>query len=390
MLAIDNDPVVTDLYRDILAPSAPSPKGFRFELHTTSEGDRGVALVRRAVEQREPFAVTFINHMPPIQDGIETASQIRQLDPQIYIVIVSAQLNQRPLTLQHEPDERLYYLQKPFMPEELKQMVYSTSACVSRSQDTQQLHNLFRSTTHTMRNSISYLDGMAEHVYSIHDNPKALSNLLNSERMDLIQEQISEIGMLIEILLESTQAHAYHQGFLPLREKIEKSIALFSATSEGRGIRVATDLEQIPENCCIHARPIDGQTLFLNLLNNAADAANDHLKRQIGEAPAEKLEQIAALQSQPLIRIGAQLHEGGVTIRVSNLGDPIPTELLKRIFDPGFSLKRKGNGIGLHDAREIVEQIGGSIAAENGEQMVTLTLKLPYTPCNRRKPHETE
>ncbi|MES2176432.1 MAG: HAMP domain-containing sensor histidine kinase [Gemmatimonadota bacterium] len=51
--------------------------------------------------------------------------------------------------------------------------------------------------------------------------------------------------------------------------------------------------------------------------------------------------------------------EGGASIRVADDGPGIPRELRTRIFDPGFSTKKSGWGIGLSLARRIVEENHG-------------------------------
>jgi signal transduction histidine kinase len=51
-------------------------------------------------------------------------------------------------------------------------------------------------------------------------------------------------------------------------------------------------------------------------------------------------------------------HSGtdGVVIRVADDGPGVPRELRSRVFEPGFSTKQSGWGIGLSLARRIVEE----------------------------------
>lgn len=59
----------------------------------------------------------------------------------------------------------------------------------------------------------------------------------------------------------------------------------------------------------------------------------------------------------------APLPEGGVRVRVADNGPGVPKELRARIFEPGFSTKQRGWGIGLSLARRIVEEShGGKLA----------------------------
>jgi signal transduction histidine kinase len=52
----------------------------------------------------------------------------------------------------------------------------------------------------------------------------------------------------------------------------------------------------------------------------------------------------------------APLPDGGVRIRVADDGPGIPSGLRARVFEPGFSTKQSGWGIGLSLARRIVEE----------------------------------
>ena len=86
----------------------------------------------------------------------------------------------------------------------------------------------------------------------------------------------------------------------------------------------------------------------------------------------------------------------GITIRVSNFGNPIPPEALKVIFNPWVQLANDKSdseprrahsiGLGLFIAREIVEAHKGSIDVESTEQEGTVfTVRLPRGYIERRR-----
>ncbi|MFQ6017997.1 MAG: PAS-domain containing protein, partial [Kiloniellaceae bacterium] len=87
--------------------------------------------MRDAVEDGRPFAVAFIDlHMPPGLDGLQTAEQIRALDPDIQIVIASVHCDIHPVEMSERipPAEQLYYLRKPFHSIELQQLMLALGA----------------------------------------------------------------------------------------------------------------------------------------------------------------------------------------------------------------------------------------------------------------------
>ena len=68
---------------------------------------------------------------------------------------------------------------------------------------------------------------------------------------------------------------------------------------------------------------------------------------------------------------------GQLQISVRDQGTGLPDGVEKRVFEPFFSTKTSGMGMGLAIARSIVEQHGGSITASNapaGGVLVTISL----------------
>ena len=79
------------------------------------------------------------------------------------------------------------------------------------------------------------------------------------------------------------------------------------------------------------------------------------------------------------IRLGAVRRTGGgACLRVSDDGPGIPRELRGRIFEPGFSTKTSGWGVGLSLARRIVEENhGGTLQLAAADRGATFEIILP-------------
>ena len=95
---------------------------------------------------------------------------------------------------------------------------------------------------------------------------------------------------------------------------------------------------------------------------------------------------INAIESQPTGgQIGIHLCETQapdrlreVEIQVTDRGTGIPTEILERIFDPFFSTKEAGTGIGLAICQRIIEDHSGTIVPQNRSQGgAVFTIRLP-------------
>ena len=65
------------------------------------------------------------------------------------------------------------------------------------------------------------------------------------------------------------------------------------------------------------------------------------------------------------IRLSVERREGRIVVTVDDTGPGVAPRILPRLFDPYFSAKSGGTGLGLAIAKKIVEEHGGTIAAEN-------------------------
>jgi nitrogen-specific signal transduction histidine kinase len=68
----------------------------------------------------------------------------------------------------------------------------------------------------------------------------------------------------------------------------------------------------------------------------------------------------------------SQAPERKTVIRVINNGEPIPAEMMDKIFVPFFSSKKNGAGIGLFRSRQIIGKHGGSISSYTNRNSETV------------------
>ena len=88
---------------------------------------------------------------------------------------------------------------------------------------------------------------------------------------------------------------------------------------------------------------------MMNLINNGADAM------------------LAAEKVQPQICITTRIENGFATITVKDNGPGIAPENMKRIFEPLFTTKGFGTGLGLPAVVQIAEQHGGKLEVSSTE-----------------------
>ena len=150
IIVIDDDREIWNAYGSVLGSSEESmdsaslklaellnpgnqvgqPLDNEFQLSFAAQGQEGFNMVQGGLADHNPFSVAFIDiRMPPGWDGMETATRIRQLDPRIEIVIVTAYTDRsrEEIVRTVGAADKLLFLRKPFDPEELYQLALSLS-----------------------------------------------------------------------------------------------------------------------------------------------------------------------------------------------------------------------------------------------------------------------
>lgn len=120
------DPASQNLVDLFEVPEKIAPMETDYELRIAYQGEHGFAIVQHGLRHNTHFAVALIDvRMPPGWGGIETAKRIRDLDPDIEIVIITAYgdySREEIVAIVGRPD-KLFLLRKPVYPEELAQVV---------------------------------------------------------------------------------------------------------------------------------------------------------------------------------------------------------------------------------------------------------------------------
>ena len=88
-----------------------------------------------------------------------------------------------------------------------------------------------------------------------------------------------------------------------------------------------------------------------------------------------------ALQSvpedrQPEIVVQVLKEQGKGIISVSDNGTGIPDEMKERVFEPNFTTKSSGMGLGLAMVKNLIQNFGGTIAFENGKLGAVFTITI--------------
>ncbi len=156
-----------------------------------------------------------------------------------------------------------------------------------------------------------------------------------------------------------------------IRSIIEDSVGLAEIEAQRYGVQLSTSLaDNIPT---VFLDPILIQQVLVNLLKNAIDA----VKNGTNHHPNAK---IIALK----VDIDQTVNPSMLRIQVIDQGPGIPEDALERLYEPFFSTKQDGMGIGLNICRSIIESHRGRLWVTNhatekdpGLSGCTFTILLP-------------
>jgi signal transduction histidine kinase len=144
-----------------------------------------------------------------------------------------------------------------------------------------------------------------------------------------------------------------------------------AASAAGEGPSVVTVLPSDPILVVTDAERL--RTALLNLLANARQAVL--ARDSAGEAPR------AASLNGADVELRLERHgPDRVRLQVSDRGMGIRAKDMPQIFEPYFTTRRSGTGLGLPIARNIVEGLGGTLAIRTAEGGTTIDIDLPAHP----------
>jgi two-component system, sporulation sensor kinase E len=194
--------------------------------------------------------------------------------------------------------------------------------------------------------------------------PAAVDTRRLEEYLGVAKSEINRLDYIVTQFLGAIRPAPLQLKMASLNDVVEKTLALLRPEIEDRGIVIKTRLApQLPPT------PIDltqMQQVLVNLVKNAAHAmtTGGTLTLQTAESG------------------------DGVQVSVADTGGGIPQEQINRIFEPFYTTKKKGTGLGLMIVQRIVRAHKGRIELES--RVGSGTLFRIWLPSHQRKPRLLE
>lgn len=210
-----------------------------------------------------------------------------------------------------------------------------------------------RKVAHEIKNPLTPIQLSAEHLTRVYEDDPAHFDTALKESVSYIIQEVENLRKIAQEFLEISKESSLQKEVFNLRGLIQETIAPYHKILSERIVihefYAGEDFRFLGDKAKI-------KIALRNIITNAIEAIQNHGEIEVRAASTPK----------------------GLSLIIKDTGAGIPKENLKKIFEPNFSTKSVGTGLGLPIAKKIVDDHGGRIRAESRETEGTaITIFLP-------------
>jgi signal transduction histidine kinase len=187
-------------------------------------------------------------------------------------------------------------------------------------------------------------------------------------RGDSLLREIKRLKEILDDFLRFAGRVKLDLAPVDINSLVDELVDFYQPQAQGASIRIRTQLDANPSTLTADVALL--KQAILNLLINATQAMID--ARAAGEAHGGCDELIIRTNR------GRSLGQDELQIHIIDTGPGIPADRVDKIFQPYFTTKKGGTGLGLPTARRIVQEHGGSLVVHSDPGRGTdFTITLP-------------
>ncbi len=232
--------------------------------------------------------------------------------------------------------------------------VYDLRKKISHDQRLVSIGKLAAGVAHEIRNPLSSITGFAAYFKEVYSDKEK-----DREIADIMIQEVDRVDRVVGQLLEFAKPEKPIFILASLPTLIEDTLKLLSQQLKEKGIEVKTSMgDNIPKF------KLDADRMsqaLLNLCLNAVEAMEENGQLEIG--------------------LHADLSSDCLQLKISDTGCGIAEKNLPLIFDPYFTTKQSGSGIGLANVYQIVEAHMGEIEVKSSVGIgSSFIITLPLQP----------
>jgi signal transduction histidine kinase len=236
---------------------------------------------------------------------------------------------------------------------------------VLRTEKQASLDQLTASFAHEIRNPIAAAKSL---VQQMGEDPTSVENV---EYAKVALDELARVERSVSHLLKYAKEEDYHFDNVNLASVLDGALTQMRAKLEAAQVTVSRHYLSGPT---VRADADKLRQVFVNVIDNAIDA--------MGSTTAERKLELSILSGLP----------ASATVRIRDNGCGIAADKLSKIFNPFFTSKQNGTGLGMAIAKKVIDSHSGRIevtskVGEGTEFAITLPLadatraERPATPA---------
>ena len=211
--------------------------------------------------------------------------------------------------------------------------------------------------THQFRQPLNNISYIMINIKKRFENKKLDAQYFH-KKLTQVDEQLQFLSTTIDHFKDFYTPSKQKEDFY-LKDAIESSITVLSANLKKRNITLEQNYK-INQDIKIFGIQNELSQVILSILSNASDALRD--------------------RENPLITIDIDANEAEIILSISNNGKQIEKRVFNKIFEPYFSTKKEGSGIGLYLSKIIINKsFDGDLQVKNIKEGVRFTLLFDRT-----------
>lgn len=228
---------------------------------------------------------------------------------------------------------------------------------------------------HELRQPLAIIGGFARRLSRALNSEEQMDADKNKQYVSIIVTEIQRLEKILDRLIEFTKRSNVRLQRLNPNDLIRYIIEITQARVTEKGLTIDANLGS--EIGDIPVDPGRFQQLVLNMLSNAIEASP--------RGGVIKIETGVSIPSDKALKVGELGSEVYFEMKMSNTGPVIPPEALQNVFNPFFTTKEHGTGLGLTVTKKIVEDHAGSISLRSDENGTVFRVWLPLNEADELK-----
>ena len=188
------------------------------------------------------------------------------------------------------------------------------------------------------------------------------------ETLQRLQRQVDRLTQIVNEFLAFSRPPSLSLALWDVAQLLDRAMEISDSYLAEKGIAVYREYEPDLGKAYVDSEHLE--RVFRNLISNAVDA--------LPEGGSLRLRVYACSQGDPAAQGVGQDTESALAIQIQDSGVGMPAEVLEHVFEPFYTTKSKGTGLGLTIAQRIIEEHGGRISVQSQVgQGTTFTILLP-------------